>query len=60
MKVTELSRDQLVELKQHYLCDTSYHVYTSELADADNIISDEEIFEEYADTEFTEDDFIWG
>ena len=64
MKVTELNREQLEELKQNYLTrkneengeGTSY----GELADADRLVSDEEIFNEYADTEFTEDDFFSG
>lgn len=60
MKVTELSRDQLVELKQNYLChvlkngqDVSY----SEMAGNVSHISDQEIFDYYAGVEFSEDDF---
>lgn len=62
MNVTELNREQLVELKQTLLTDrnnakgvgTSY----DELANADTIISDEEIYEGYADIDFSEDDFF--
>lgn len=61
MKVTELNRDQLIELKQTLLTDrnnaqgegTSY----GELAEADSLISDEEVYEGYADIDFSEDDF---
>ena len=62
MRVTELNRDQLIQLKQHYLTmkndeageGTSYY----ELSEADNLVSDQEIFEAEADTDFTEGDFF--
>ena len=61
MSVKELNREQLTELKGNYLMEknaengegTSY----MEIADADSIISDDEIFDAYAGTEFSEDDF---
>ena len=62
MTVHELNRDQLTSVKQSMLCERmdangetpSY----GELADVDEIISDEEVFREYAGTEFSEDDFL--
>lgn len=62
MTVYDLNRDQLVELKQRYLTEEfsargeepSY----ADLADADNIISDEEIYTEYNGTDFSMDDFF--
>lgn len=59
MKVTELSREQLIELKQTLIIDrniaigngTSY----SELAEADSLVSDEEVFDGWAGIEFFED-----
>lgn len=60
MTVHELTRDQLNELKQHYICDESYHVSMNDIANADILISDEEIFDEYDGIEFTEDDFLWS
>lgn len=62
MKVTELNRDQLIELKQAMLTErndaagegTSY----GELADVDELITDAEVYEAYADTEFSTDDFF--
>ena len=44
MSVYELSKNQLIELKQNYLCEVQKNVSYGELCDADNIISDEEIF----------------
>ena len=62
MSVYELSKNQLIELKQNYLCEVQKNVSYGELCDADNIISDEEIFNEYGNVEFSEDDFfnIWN
>ena len=60
--VKELSRDQLVELKQAMLCELmdqhgecpSY----GELADVDETISDEEVYIFYAGYIFSPDDFF--
>ena len=61
MKVTELNREQLVSLKERYLCDwyDSYDQCPSweELADADSIIPDELVFDYFDDTDFVEEDF---
>ena len=57
MKVNNLSRIMLVELKEKYLCETQESVSWGELADADKTVSDEEVFSYYADVDFTEDDF---
>ena len=58
MSVYELSKNQLIELKQNYLCEVQKNVSYGELCDTDNIISDEEIFNEYGNVEFSEDDFF--
>ena len=66
MDVTELNRDQLVELKQNYLCeldDSGEHeevvgVSYGELADADEIVPDDVIFDHYSGVIFTNDDFF--
>ena len=59
MTVYELNRDQLEELKQRYYMD---HVNEKpsygELAEIDNLVSDEEVYEEYAGTDFVMDDFF--
>ena len=61
MSVRELNRNQLTVLKQNYIdeCNTKQGIGTSwsELAMADSIVSDEEIFEAYAGYFFSEDDF---
>lgn len=62
MKVTELNREQLIQLKQDYLCEIadkrngetpSYY----ELANADETVTDAEIFDYYAGIHFVPEDF---
>lgn len=70
MDVTELSREQLVELKQNYLCsladsgdysevfDVNYiGVSYSDLLNADDIVPDDVIFDNYCGVIFCDDDF---
>ena len=57
MKVKELSREQLIELKQNYLSTLNKDCSYMDLADADEKVSDQEIFEVFGDTDFTPDDF---
>lgn len=57
MTIKDLSVEQKLELKQNFLTkdnDVSY----GELARADELVSDEELEEEYGDVEFTNDDFF--
>lgn len=62
MKVTELSRDELTELKTRYYSDLldrkgetpSY----GELSAIDELVTDEEVYQEYADVDFVEEDFF--
>lgn len=60
MTVTELNRQQLNELKQHYVFkkadEQGYSPSYGELVDAENI-PDEVIFEEYSHICFVEEDF---
>ena len=58
MSVYELSKNQLIELKQNYLCEVQKNVSYGELCDADNIVSDEEIFQTYSCTDFSSEDFM--
>lgn len=61
MRVEDLNRDQLTELKQHYWIETHDEdpdYYT--LANIDDFVSDDEVYDEYAGTEFTWDDFDGG
>ena len=58
MKVTELTREQLAELKRNYLIETRDGVSWGELADADELVPDALVFEVYAGTDFVPDDFF--
>ena len=62
MTVKELKRQQLEELKIHYydeiLRDTENRsISYGEMADIDEIVSDEKIFNEYTGYVFTDEDF---
>lgn len=61
MGVEELSKSQLESLKQDYLLNVLYEakpVSWGMLADADTIVSDEEVFEYYGGIEFSPDDLF--
>lgn len=58
MSVKELTREQLIELKQRYYTERNENVSYGELADIDNLVSDNEIFEEYGDITFVAEDFL--
>ena len=62
MKVSELNREELLELKQRYFTETGDFEDGSpsyeELAEIDFIVDDDEIYEEYADVDFVKDDFF--
>lgn len=59
MTVYDLNRDQLVELKQQYLTNFSGEEPSyEELANADEIITDEQIYRYCEDITFTPDDFF--
>lgn len=58
MYVSELSREQLVELKSTMLeAILGYEPSCEELDLADELVSDEQVEEEYGDVYFTYDDF---
>ena len=61
MTVHELDRDQLISLKQKMVSDRCYEngedASYGELAEADETISDAEVFAEFNGTNFTEEDF---
>ena len=63
MSVYELSRDELIELKvrylDNYLWETEHRSASyGEIADADEIVPDETVFEAYEGYTFVEDDFF--
>ena len=57
MSYKELNRDQILALKQNYLVRTQSNVSYNELAEADNLVSDEELEQEYKNVDFVEEDF---
>lgn len=70
MEVTELNRDQLVQLKQAYMAQLAdeglfaemFNVdydepSWSDIANADELVSDEVIFEHFEGSDFVEEDF---
>ena len=57
MKIEDLTREQLIELKQRYYTERNENVSYGELADIDILVSDNEIFEEYGHITFVEEDF---
>ena len=59
MSVKELNREELIELKQNYYCnELGNNASYGELADIDNIVTDEEIFNFYDYADFVKDDFF--
>ena len=63
LTVSELSDDQMLELKQNYLCQHLDEVEDrspsyGELADADEIVPTELIYDAYSGTLFVPDDFF--
>ena len=58
MSVHELNREQMVELKQAYICESAEGASWLDMANADVIVSDEEVAERYAGTDFCDDDFF--
>lgn len=62
MTVRELNREQLIELKESFLDNYLMEVEDrtasyGELANADSIVSDDEVFRYYEGVDFVPDDF---
>lgn len=57
MDVHELNREQLIQLKQAILCERDTGTSYGELAAADELVTDEDVFTRYAGVNFVEDDF---
>ena len=58
MSVKELTREQLTQLKEQYYIEKNNNVSYGELVDIDNLVSDNEVFEEYEHITFVEEDFF--
>lgn len=59
MGVRDLNKTQLRQLKENYYTEKHRSVSYGELANIDSLVSDEEVFTVFADTNFVNDDF-WG
>lgn len=57
MDVRELNREQPEELKVNYYAERHEDMSYDDIVDINNLVSDKEVFEEYAGTMFTEEDF---
>ena len=59
MKVTELNREQLTQLKQAYMTQLDDYDEPSwgDLAMADEMVPDDVVFREWEGTDFVEEDF---
>ena len=58
MKVTELTKEQLTELKERYYMEYNKNVSYGELANINELVTDAEVFKEYEHVDFVEDDFF--
>ena len=58
MKLQDLNREQIIQLKQRLYCEKNENASYGELAEIDNLVSDEELKEEYGDTYFVDEDFF--
>lgn len=63
MTVRELTREELQELKVHMLDEflqeeENRNISYGEIADIDELVTDEEVFKEYENTSFVKDDFF--
>lgn len=57
MDVRELNSEQLEKLKVNYYAERNEDMSYGDIVDINNLVSDKEVFEEYAGTIFTEEDF---
>ena len=57
MNLIELTREQIISLKQDLLAKRIPNVSYGELSNANELVSDDEIIQLYKDTEFSEEDF---
>lgn len=58
MKLQDLNREQIIQLKQRLYCERNENASYGELAEIDNLVSDEELEEEYGDIYFVDEDFF--
>ena len=57
MSVYDLSKEQLAELKQAIMCQSSMEPMWNELCNPDDFVSDKEVYDAFAGVTFSKDDF---
>ena len=57
MSVYDLSKEQLAELKQAIMCQSSMEPTWSELCNPDDFVSDEEAYNAFSSFTFSKEDF---
>ena len=57
MSVYELNRDQMKDLKEWFLMVTVGHVTEDMMARADELVSDQDVYDRYGGVTFSESDF---
>ena len=57
-RVTQLTRNELTELKRAFMCETNRKFSLAEVERADELISDEKVFSHYKNSFFGDDDFF--
>ena len=57
MKFKDLNREQIEQIKQRYYCEKNKNASYGDLVNIDNLVSDEEIEQEFGDRFFVEEDF---
>jgi hypothetical protein len=58
MNLSDLNYEQKIQLKQNILTEKSESVSYGELADADTLVTDDELEEHFGGTHFVDEDFI--
>jgi hypothetical protein len=63
MTINELNKEQIIQIKERMLDDECYEkekrgASYGELAEADSLVSDEEVREHFKGTVFSEEDFL--
>ena len=57
MTIFELNEDQKRQLKTDLYCQENHSVSWGELANIDELVSDEQLYETFGSVDFVEDDF---
>jgi len=58
MNLSDLNNEQKIQIKQRILVERQENTSYGELLEADTLVSDEELNEQFGDTFFVDEDFI--